>query len=81
MGIILIMIYNTTAKAKAMSDKLQFQAAGDAAVRVAPPAPGPAPLRISSRELIKDGKGVEIDHEGRIYKLRITNLGKLILTA
>jgi hemin uptake protein HemP len=68
-----------------MSDKLHYLAASDAAVprgrRDAPAVPAPAPERISSRDLIKDGQGVEIDHEGRIYKLRITQLGKLILTA
>lgn len=65
-----------------MSDKLQVQVSDE------PPAVSAAPLgatqpapRISSRELIKDGNGVEIDHDGRIYKLRITQLGKLILTA
>lgn len=67
-----------------MSDKLLHPAAGDAAApRVTATSFPPArpTLRISSRELIKDGHGVEIDHEGRIYKLRITQLGKLILTA
>ena len=43
--------------------------------------PAPPPPRVSSRELFKDGKGIEIEHHGRIYHLRITQLGKLILTA
>lgn len=64
-----------------MSDKLQPQASGDAGAP-RPHTAGPAaPARLNSRELIKDGNGVEIDHDGRIYKLRITQLGKLILTA
>lgn len=37
--------------------------------------------RLSSRELMRQGREVEIDHEGRIYRLRITQLNKLILTA
>jgi hemin uptake protein HemP len=38
-------------------------------------------LRIKSNELFKHGREVEIDHEGRIYRLRVTQLNKLILTA
>lgn len=67
-----------------MSDKLHHPAAGDATAqraRTIPAIPANPPQRISSRDLIKDGHGVEIDHDGRIYKLRITQLGKLILTA
>ncbi|MFC3107452.1 hemin uptake protein HemP [Undibacterium arcticum] len=47
------------------------------------PAPSrPAPLhRISSQELFQQAREVEIDHEGRIYRLRMTSLNKLILTA
>jgi hemin uptake protein HemP len=37
--------------------------------------------RITSRELLQDMREVEIDHEGRIYRLRLTQLNKLILTA
>lgn len=67
-----------------MSDKLHYPAAGNAAQpspATIPAIPSPPPQRIRSRDLIKDGHGVEIDHDGRIYKLRITQLGKLILTA
>jgi hemin uptake protein HemP len=65
-----------------MSDQLHSPAAAAVApAAVVPAIPAPPPQRISSRELIKDGAGVEIDHNGRIYKLRITQLGKLILTA
>ena len=38
-------------------------------------------IRISSRELFRQGREVEIDHAGRIYRLRLTQLNKLILTA
>lgn len=37
--------------------------------------------RISSRDLFKQMRELEIDHGGRIYKLRLTQLNKLILTA
>lgn len=51
-----------------------------------PPAlvatPAVAPIkRITSASLIGDGREVEIEHCGRIYRLRITQLNKLILTA
>jgi len=47
------------------------------------PAPsGPAPLpRISTRDLFRQAREIEIEHEGRIYRLRMTSLNKLILTA
>ena len=34
-----------------------------------------------SRELFGHGKSVHIEHEGKMYELRVTRLGKLILTA
>jgi hemin uptake protein HemP len=37
--------------------------------------------RLQSRDLFQQGREVEIDHEGRIYRLRLTQLNKLILTA
>lgn len=37
--------------------------------------------RISSRDLFRQKREVEIAHEGRIYRLRLTQLNKLILTA
>lgn len=40
-----------------------------------------APLRINSRDLLQQQREIEIDHEGRIYRLRLTQLNKLILTA
>ena len=41
----------------------------------------PAIARISSRDLFQQMRELEIDHGGRIYKLRLTQLNKLILTA
>lgn len=37
--------------------------------------------RISSASLMDGGRELEIEHSGRIYRLRITQLNKLILTA
>ena len=42
----------------------------------------PAPVRrLKSEDLFQQLREVEIDHEGRIYRLRLTQLNKLILTA
>lgn len=37
--------------------------------------------RVRSQDLLKQAKCVEIEHEGKIYELRVTRLNKLILTA
>ncbi|MYM91278.1 hemin uptake protein HemP [Rugamonas sp. FT82W] len=45
-------------------------------------APAAVPTkRITSASLMGDGREVEIEHSGRVYRLRITQLNKLILTA
>lgn len=41
----------------------------------------PAITRIRSQDLFQQMRELEIDHGGRIYKLRLTQLNKLILTA
>ncbi|MES2259038.1 MAG: hemin uptake protein HemP [Pseudomonadota bacterium] len=49
-----------------------------------PPAPVPAVpavRRLSSASLMQAQREVEIEHGGKIYRLRITQLNKLILTA
>lgn len=38
-------------------------------------------MRIKSQDLLQHMREIEIDHEGRIYRLRLTQLNKLILTA
>lgn len=38
-------------------------------------------VRIKSEDLFRQAREVEIDHQGRIYRLRLTQLNKLILTA
>lgn len=37
--------------------------------------------RVSSASLMEGGRELEIEHAGRTYRLRITQLNKLILTA
>lgn len=37
--------------------------------------------RITSADLLAQRREVEIEHAGKIYRLRITQLNKLILTA
>lgn len=37
--------------------------------------------RLDSRNLFGSAKSVQIEHEGKVYELRVTRLGKLILTA
>jgi hemin uptake protein HemP len=51
-----------------------------------PVTPAPAVMqratpRIRSKDLFQRMREVEIEHEGRIYRLRVTQLNKLILTA
>jgi len=39
------------------------------------------PRRIRSEDILRGASEIVIDHNGRLYKLRITQNGKLILTA
>lgn len=48
--------------------------AADAVVR------GSVVPRLSSRVLMGGEREIEIDHDGVVYRLRVTSLGKLILT-
>jgi hemin uptake protein HemP len=43
--------------------------------------PNPGPRRFTTSGLMQDQREIEIEHAGRIYRLRITQLNKLILTA
>ena len=40
-----------------------------------------AVTRLRSEDLFRQRREVEIEHQGRIYRLRLTQLNKLILTA
>ncbi|MGM9516533.1 hemin uptake protein HemP [Roseateles sp. DB2] len=42
--------------------------------------PGSAPRRLQSRDLLGQDRELEIEHAGQLYRLRLTQLGKLILT-
>lgn len=66
-----------------VSDRIKHQ-------QTASPAPASAgadasgagtTIRLQSRDLFAQAREVEIDHGGRIYKLRLTQQNKLILTA
>jgi hemin uptake protein HemP len=46
-----------------------------ASAAVAVPRP-----RVASNEILRGSAEVEIDHRGVLYRLRVTSLGKLILT-
>ncbi len=49
-----------------------------------PPATGGTPgatQRFKLADLLKQMREIEIDHEGKIYRLRLTQANKLILTA
>ncbi len=48
------------------------------------PTPAPkrdSPMRVSSRQLLGERGELVIEHEGREYRLRLTQYRKLILTA
>ena len=42
--------------------------------------PGP-PRRVRSQDILNGAREIVIEHDGRVYRLRITQNGKLILTA
>ena len=46
----------------------------------APAPPGRAPKTVSSAELLGEQRELRILHQGEHYVLRLTRLGKLILT-
>ena len=54
--------------------------AGSDALRAASDMHAPLPVRIDSRQLLGDQREIEIEHEGSLYRLRLTHSGKLILT-
>ena len=47
---------------------------------LAVPAASQTP-RFKSQDLFQQQREIEIDHQGRIYRLRLTQMNKLILTA
>ncbi len=55
----------------------------DSAKACPTPAPrdGDRPDRVRSADLLGPSGQLEIEHAGRVYRLRVTQQGKLILTA
>ena len=60
---------------------LTAAAGPDESMRTAasPAVSGPRP-RVPSTDILRGSAEVEIDHRGTLYRLRVTSLGKLILT-
>ena len=54
---------------------------GMVTIKPQPSALQPEPKRVSSKFLLGDQKEMVIVHNGREYRLRLTQNGKLILTA
>ncbi|MEJ7807465.1 MAG: hemin uptake protein HemP [Telluria sp.] len=46
-----------------------------------PPVQQAPPVRLTSHDLLQQARAIEIEHDGKIYELRLTRLNKLILTA
>ncbi len=44
------------------------------------PTPPTMQPRVRSEVLLQGGRELEIEHAGAVYRLRVTSLGKLILT-
>lgn len=70
---------------KPLAPPSRFGAAVTPSERPVPPAPA-APsravpvIRLDSRSLFRGAQEVEIAHDMQVYRLRLTALGKLILT-
>ena len=64
-----------------MSDSATQHSRSTAALPAQDSGATPAVSRLKSEDLFQRLREVEIDHEGRIYRLRLTQLNKLILTA
>lgn len=61
--------------------RLTDQKAGTASLTGTTTDPDAPVLRVKSEDLLQQQRELEIDHHGRIYRLRLTQLNKLILTA
>lgn len=61
------------------SGALPAQPGGDAPAPARPAAPPPV-RRLRSAELFGPEQEIEIEHGQAVYRLRLTSLGKLILT-
>lgn len=62
-----------------MSQYLPIASSPSAAL-LPPAVPAPQRKRVSSQELLANEREIEIEHVGQLYRLRLTSLGKLLLT-
>lgn len=80
---VLIKMLRMNAHHHSQIEALQAVALDGAGVAAGSPREA-APLvqrrRISSQALMGNDREVEIEHAGQLYRLRVTSLGKLILT-
>ena len=60
--------------------RIDMPPAPEALLPAAPPAHAHAPALLPSDQLLQGRKAVEISHNGSVYRLQATKLGKLILT-
>lgn len=63
-----------------MPPRTPMPAGPQAAPTTHAPAPGVRAQPLSSEELLRGQRMVEIEHNGELYRLQATRLGKLILT-
>lgn len=65
-----------------MTGSMQHMKDEDDSLRGSPAAHAASQTpRIKSEDLFQQQREIEIDHQGRIYRLRLTQMNKLILTA
>lgn len=66
------------------NDAMPHPASGEEALPISPVAATggtqPSVRRLDSRTLLGRDREVEIEHAGQVYRLRLTSLGKLIMT-
>ena len=55
-------------------------AASTVAQAYSPPSCAPSALPVTSAALLRGGRAMHINHNGMLYTLQVTKLGKLILT-
>ena len=60
--------------------RIDMPPAPEALLPAARPAQAHAPAPLPSDQLLRGRKAVEISHNGSVYRLQATKLGKLILT-
>ena len=60
--------------------RIDMPPAPEALRPAARPAQAPAPAPLPSDQLLQGRRAVEISHNGSVYRLQATKLGKLILT-